>query len=521
MEKYTLAHMNPNLAMAAQAFPGCIIHDSGKGQSYLDVRIFRSALPMSENILYLVREADAASFPGDTYASICKAFISGTADRITVPNLTDEQVLDRAMVLFSRCREQEQRLDELVFQGATLQQLCEAGADLLDNPVYIHDDWFMVLAQSSQVDDVLTPEYTMTSQRGFLPRAIVDDLQFDSDYLETYTTHDVQLWHNPSKAADCLYVNLWDGAIYRGRLLVMETNHPFQPSDYRLAEVLAQRVMSCLHYRGSTADSSFRSMDDVISDLLQNRQPDGGQLRRLLDQLGWDENDPYVCLNIAGQEDAPSTIQEHSLHSDLFRYFPNSYVLLQDHKQYVILNMRRLAIPYTMLRHTLAPLCRDYLLYAGISSPAQGVRDIHVAYTQAQIALETCFRLRGDHWIRVFSHCALAHIIDNFRSPLTIEQTLSPALYALRAYDREHGTPYFETLRAYLLCEREIPQTAQTLIIHRTTLLYRLKKIESLVSLNMDDPGQRLYLLLSLWVMDREHQPEAGKEREISGNPLQ
>ena len=37
----------------------------------------------------------------------------------------------------------------------------------------------------------------------------------------------------------------------------------------------------------------------------------------------------------------------------------------------------------------------------------------------------------------------------------------------------------------------------------------------------MDDPGQRLYLLLSLWVMDREHQPETGKEREISGNPLQ
>ena len=521
MEKYTLAHMNPNLAMAAQAFPGCIVHDSGKGQSYLDVRIFNSALPMSEKILYLVRGADAASFPGDAYASICQVPIAGEADRITASGLTDGQVLDQAMAFFSRCREQEQLLDELVFQGATLQQLCEAGADLLDNPVYIHDDWFMVLAQSSQVDDVLTPEYTMTSQRGFLPRVIVDDLQFDSDYLETYTTHDVQLWHNPSRAADCLYVNLWDGAIYRGRLLVMETNHPFRPSDYRLAEVLAQRAMSCLHYRSGAADTSFRSMDDVISDLLQNRQPDGGQLRRLLDQLGWDEDDPYVCLNVASQEDTPSTIQEHSLHSDLFRYFPNSYVLLQDHRQYVILNMRRLAIPYTMLRHTLAPLCRDHLLYAGISSPAQGVRDIHVAFTQAQIALETCFRCRGDRWIRLFSHCALAHIVDNFRSPLTIGQALSPALYALRDYDQAHGTPYFETLRAYLLCERDIPRTSQMLIIHRTTLLYRLKKIAGLVSLNLDDPGQRLYLLLSLWIMDRKHTEDGTEDAEISENALQ
>ena len=40
-------------------------------------------------------------------------------------------------------------------------------------------------------------------------------LQFDSDYLETYTTHHVQLWKS-QRAWDCLYVNLWDGATYRG-----------------------------------------------------------------------------------------------------------------------------------------------------------------------------------------------------------------------------------------------------------------------------------------------------------------
>ena len=73
MEKYTLAHMNPNLAMVAQVFPEGTVHDSGSGKSYLDVRIFRSSPPMSENILYLVREEDAADFPGDTYASICQA----------------------------------------------------------------------------------------------------------------------------------------------------------------------------------------------------------------------------------------------------------------------------------------------------------------------------------------------------------------------------------------------------------------------------------------------------------------
>lgn len=63
----------------------------------------------------------------------------------------------------------------------------------------------------------------------------------------------------------------------------------------------------------------------------------------------------------------------------------------------------------------------------------------------------------------------------------------------------------------YLLCERDIPKTSQALIIHRTTLLYRLKKMESLVSLNLEDPDQRLYLQLSLWILDRQNNKEQEK----------
>ena len=522
MEQYSLAHMHPTIAMVAQAFPQSILQDSGKGLAYTDTRIYRSYLPMDEKILYLVRAEDAGAFPGDRYASVCAAPISGSWDRLTVPGLTDEQILDRTMALFSQLREQEQLLDGLVFRGCTLQQLCEAGAELLDNPVYIHDDWFMMLAQSSQVDNLMTPEYTMASQRGFLPRVIVEDLQYDSDYLETYSTHHVQRWHNPERPTDCLYVNLWEGAVYRGRLLVMETNHPSRPSDLQLAEVLAQRALNCLHFRTEEGPPGYRSMDDVIWELLTGQQPDSVQLRRMLDQLGWSSDDPYVCLNIAPQEGSSTTIQEHSLHSDLFRYFPNSYVLLQDHKQYVILNMRRLAIPYNMLRHTLAPLCRDHLLYAGISAPVPRIGQLHAAYLQGQIALDSCFRLRGDRWIRLFSHCALEHIVDNYRSELPLEQTLSPALCALRDYDEAHGTPYYETLREYLLCERDIPRTSEALIIHRTTLLYRLKKIAALVSLNLDDSSQRLYLLLSIWILDRGTPGQADPEEmeEKAENPL-
>lgn len=509
MDTLALIHMEPSLPMLAGAFPGGELRCENPERFFRDLRLYNREAPMDPRVLYLVYREDAEDFPRE-YAGLCQVPLPG--DCLVVPDQTLPRMFNTAITVFDRCREQEGRLDQLVFQGCSLKELCEEAAELLGNPVYVHDDWFMLLAQSSQAEEVMPPEFPVTSRKAYVPKKVIDDLQFDSDYLETYTTHHVQLWKS-AHAWDSLYGNLWDGATYRGRVLVFCSNHPFTQWDYRLTEVLAQRMVLCLRGRSDGNPQVFRSMDDVMMELLDGKQPDPGQLRRLMEQLEWREEDPFVCLDIRSQQDSLTPIAEHSLHSDLFRYFPGSYVLLRDHRQIVVLNMRTLTIPYNLLRHTLAPLCRDQCLYAGISAPVNGIRELNFAGTQADIAVSAAFGQKNEKWIRLFSHCALEHMVESIRSPLPMEKNLSPALLALRAYDSAHGTAYFETLRMYLLCERDIPRTSQALIIHRTTLLYRLKKMESLVSLNLDDPDQRLYLQLSLWILDRSQ--KKGREKEI------
>ena len=513
MESALLIHMEPSLPMLAEAFPQGELHCREPERYFRDIRLFNRDTRADPNVLYLVLPEDAAMFPGESCAGICQAPLKG--DCLVLPRMEIADIFNAAMTIYDRCRDQEGRLDQLVFQGSSLKELCEEAAILMGNPVYIHDDWFMMLAQSAQVEEVMPTEYPANSQKGYLTRDLIDDLQFDSDYLETYTTHHVQLWKS-QRAWDCLYVNLWDGATYRGRVLVSCFNHPFTQWDYRLTEVLAQRILLCMRGRSDGNPQVFRSMDDVMMELLDGKQADTGQLRRLMEQLDWQAEDPFVCLDIRSQQDSLTPIAEHSLHSDLFRYFPGSYVLIRDHRQIVVLNMRTLPIPYNLLRHTLAPLCRDQCLYAGISAPVSGIRELHYAGAQAGIAVSSAFGQRNDRWIRLFSHCALEHMVESIRSPLPVEKNLSPALLALRDYDKLHGTAYFETLRMYLLCERDIPKTSQALIIHRTTLLYRLKKMESLVSLNLEDPDQRLYLQLSLWILDRQNNKEQEKQFESS-----
>ncbi|MBR1972058.1 MAG: helix-turn-helix domain-containing protein [Oscillospiraceae bacterium] len=507
MDMSHLIRLLPTMEVIEEAFTEagwhCAMHISEENRVYRNVRLFTGQQELLPDVLYTLRPGET-DFPVDRFAYVCTSEIPGSANHICCPDQNPEDVLDFLLDLYSRYQQQEILLDQMVFRNSSLQDLCQLGETLLDNPICIHDDWFMMLATSSLTDQLWTPEYAMSSAHGFIPRVIVDDFKHDSDYLETYAHRDAQIWVNHNGLPRCLYVNLWEGTIYRGRFLIMEANHPFRRQDTIIAEVLAQRAMFLLRENRPGKQKLHQSMDDVVFGLLQGAKPDPADLTQLLGMLQWNKSDQFLCIRIQSQQSDSSAVMEHLVHSDLFRSFPESYILLSGHQQCVILNLTQQKLPPSIVRHRLAPICRDYCLYAGISSPVPGIRDLHLAYYQANTALTQAFHLRNEKWILFFSECALDYIHNNISGPLQPWHLVAPELNTLILHDREKDTQYFETFREYLLQERDIPRTAQALIIHRTTLLYRLKKIRTLINVDLEDPWQRLYLTMSLWIMEKE-----------------
>ena len=503
MDETSVLRYLPTMDMIADA-----LHEAGilcdrsvtdPSKTYAGIRTYWGQQALRSDLLYLLTE-DANNFPMDTYAYISTAESSGAADHLTCPACAMETLLDRLLVYFDSCQEIQFQIDQLVLRGAGLQELCRLGEMLLGNPVCIHDDWFIMTAMSPGVQSVMVPEYVSTSAKGFVPRAIVEDFKHDSDYLETYAQRHAQLWIGSNGAPSSLYVNLWDGSIYRGRLLVFQQQRGFRTEDYLLAELLAQRAMSLLERQDL---EQYQGMDGVVFKLLSGEQPDPADLDRLLHTLRWSAADHLACAIIKPQESSEIPLLDHALHSELFQLFPACYILLTGGAQCLILNVSQQPITRDQLHHQLALVCRDYCLYAGISSPVDGLRDLHLAYCEAEAAIKRAFQLRNEQWILFFSDCALDYLLNCVAPPLMPQNLIAPGLFTLIEHDREKGTQYFETLRAYLLHERDIPKTAQDLIIHRTTLLYRLKKLMPLLGVDLDDPWKRLYLMLSLFIMER------------------
>ncbi|MHB1630477.1 MAG: PucR family transcriptional regulator [Bacilli bacterium] len=78
-------------------------------------------------------------------------------------------------------------------------------------------------------------------------------------------------------------------------------------------------------------------------------------------------------------------------------------------------------------------------------------------------------------------------------------QLANDDLQAVIEYDQKHHTNLFETLRAYLDCDRSKQQTADRLFIHRQTLYHRLEQIDQLLAVDLADPVRRLALHVSVY----------------------
>lgn len=77
---------------------------------------------------------------------------------------------------------------------------------------------------------------------------------------------------------------------------------------------------------------------------------------------------------------------------------------------------------------------------------------------------------------------------------------LHPIVNVLKEYDEKNGSSLYQTLFSYLRNERSNVITSEELFVHRNTLIQRLRKITSIWNLDLDNPDERFYILLSLYL---------------------
>lgn len=465
--------------------------------------IFAGQTSLQEDTLYLLPAEFAGAFPQDDFPFLTNAEISGKAPHLCCIGSFPE-LLNAALEVFTRFRDFELELRGILSGGGSLSDLCSAGSRFFRNPMYIHDDMFTVLAMSANAEDALNFEYNERTGKLYLPLQLINDFKLDPTYQHTLELTEAGTWDSEqsTRGIRSLFVNLWDEGTYLGRLLISQFQNQLPAGYARAAEQFARYIVLLLQRDGKNQSHAYQDFESILLSLMEGNRPDARDMRAMLQILGWDESDRYLCLKLQDQNANASIRPDRALDGELSSVLDGFACFHHQRRVCIVINLTVSHSDVSQIRLRLAPYIRDSLMYGGISNPVTGIYALSQGFRQTDLVLDHISVRDNSQWLLPFSACALQYFHSCITQEMPARLLADPALLELQRYDAENGTPYYETLRTYLLSERSIPKTADALIIHRTTLTYRLRKIEELVRLNLDDDEQRQYILFSIFLLD-------------------
>lgn len=389
-------------------------------------------------------------------------------------------------------------------QQGTLDALFTRAADLLQNSIFFHDENFYLLGNTEHGGTLGLTHWEFDDMRGgyTLPIDILNEFKVNDEYQRTMNTHGPHMFSADMFGYRIMYQNIWDEDRYRGRICVNELDREFRDSDFLLLERLASLVQDAFRQREAGAYRQMRSMANLLSQLIDQNPVPEAQVSETLAQYGWKLDDRLFCACLFPEERDVNTHTLQYYSTMLTGRFPHSCAFSHGSSIIVVVNQERSDIGIAEFRSDISLILRDGLLKAGISNVIPGITDVFFAYRQAICAYETGKDKQPELWCFSFEDVCADYLVSQMVKELPARHLCSPDLFALMAYDENHTSELCKTLRIYLQNDRNLARTAEILGIHRSTLLFRMRKIGEIVKADLNDYEARFYLQLSLRLID-------------------
>jgi sugar diacid utilization regulator len=126
--------------------------------------------------------------------------------------------------------------------------------------------------------------------------------------------------------------------------------------------------------------------------------------------------------------------------------------------------------------------------------------DLPRSFAEASRALQIRVESRRPHGLSNHDDLSLLRILDTSNNGVELDRYLNEWLGALVDHDQDHHSELVHTLTVYLDSGGNYDRTADSLIIHRSTLRYRLGRIRELSGRDLTDPDSRLNLHIAVRV---------------------
>lgn len=141
----------------------------------------------------------------------------------------------------------------------------------------------------------------------------------------------------------------------------------------------------------------------------------------------------------------------------------------------------------------------QFSIAIGLGQVARDINGWRSSYRDAVQAMELAERLQTDSPLYI-GDLGVYQLILSLTDKDKLSDFCEHTLGLLLDYDMRQNADLIKTLEAFFNCHGNLSQTAESLIVHRNTLLYRMNRINEIAGIDMNRPETRLALHLALTI---------------------
>lgn len=141
----------------------------------------------------------------------------------------------------------------------------------------------------------------------------------------------------------------------------------------------------------------------------------------------------------------------------------------------------------------------QFSIAIGLGQIARDINGWRSSYRDAVQAMELAERLQTDSPLYI-GDLGVYQLILSLTDKDKLSDFCEHTLGLLLDYDMRQNADLIKTLEAFFNCHGNLSQTAESLIVHRNTLLYRMNRINEIAGIDMNRPETRLALHLALTI---------------------
>ena len=384
---------------------------------------------------------------------------------------------------------------DILASGGGIQAMVDYAYPVFGNPIAYFDSAFNLVAANWEEAKRLNIGLKLMENRGFSDREFEMANSRNHIHKRVLKSEVPIPAHNPELGYDQLLYAI-DTQKDLGHLVVSAANRPLLPLDTELLKILKKCIFQQLQQDEFVRNSRGFNYEAFLRDLLDEKIATGKSFLTRLQYACRDFTGNLYCLVVETARSA-NTVNTYHIRSLLESNLPNFKTLIYNGQIVGIWIRPKDEYLAPELLETARQLCGTNDLYAGISNCFQNLIELSDFYKQALRAIELGICTENHPNLFCYGDHFFEHLKNIFTQKESARTFCHPKMKLLLDYDKEHGSDLAYTLYIYLMNERNTVTTAAAMFMHRNSIVYRVRKITSLIGDDFDDYFERQYLILS------------------------